>query len=54
MVKVGYENEKLIVNILSNSFDVNQGVNYIVQQDEKRPERINNEQGIKAQKPPCQ
>jgi len=40
MKKVDYCDKKLIVNILSNSFDSNQSVNYIVKQDKKRVKRI--------------
>lgn len=41
MVKAQYTDKKLVIDILTLSFDTNQSVNYIVQQDEKRLERIN-------------
>lgn len=40
MVKANYEQKDLIVDILSKSFDTNQSVNYIVQQDKLRDKRI--------------
>lgn len=35
-----YVDKNRVIEILARSFDKNQSVNYIVQQDEKRPERI--------------
>ena len=40
MTKAAYSNKSLVVDILTKSFDDNQSVNYIVQQDEKRLERV--------------
>jgi len=40
MIKVKSDDKKLIIDILSRSFDDNQSVNYIVKQDEKRIRRI--------------
>ncbi|MHB1178809.1 MAG: GNAT family N-acetyltransferase [Daejeonella sp.] len=40
MVKADYSDKKLIVDILASSFESNQSVNYIVQQDEKLLQRI--------------
>lgn len=40
MVKAAYSDKPLIVEILTNSFDDNKSVNYIVQQDAKRIVRI--------------
>lgn len=40
MKKAEYTDKSLVVNILTKSFDDNQSVNYIVQQDSKRPQRI--------------
>lgn len=40
MTKAAYSQKDLVIDILSKSFDDNQSVNYIVKQDEKRPERI--------------
>lgn len=40
MIKAGRKDKRLILDILSNSFDENQSVNYIVTQDEHRKVRI--------------
>lgn len=40
MEKAKYNDKELIVDILTNSFDTNQSVNYIVKQDEKRLKRV--------------
>ena len=40
MIKAENDDKDLVVGILTKSFDTNQSVNYIVQQDEKRSERI--------------
>lgn len=40
MTVADYKDKNLVVKILANSFYTNQSVNYIVQQDEKRLERI--------------
>ncbi len=42
MIKATYSDKKLIVDILSTSFNDNKSVNYIVLQDEKRVQRIRN------------
>lgn len=40
MTRANRTDKNLVVDILTKSFDDNQSVNYIVQQDSKRPERI--------------
>jgi ribosomal protein S18 acetylase RimI-like enzyme len=40
MIKAGRNDKPLVIDILSNSFEDNQSVNYIVKQDSKRKERI--------------
>lgn len=40
MVKANYPEKELVIDILSESFDANQSVNYIAQQDKKRLKRI--------------
>ena len=40
MTRADRTDKNLVVDILTKSFDDNQSVNYIVQQDSKRPERI--------------
>lgn len=40
MINAEYGDKSLIVDILTNSFDANLSVNYIVQQDKKRLKRI--------------
>lgn len=40
MIVADYKDKNLVVNILTKSFDTNQSVNFIVQQDEKRLGRI--------------
>lgn len=40
MIKTGIEDKDRIVEILSNSFDDNKSVNYIIQQDTNRKQRI--------------
>ncbi|MHB8209562.1 hypothetical protein [Mucilaginibacter sp.] len=40
MIKVTPNDKALVVNILAQSFDDNQSVNYIVKQDSKRIQRI--------------
>lgn len=40
MIRANYKDKKRIVDILTNSFDDNKSVNYIVKQDSKRIDRI--------------
>lgn len=40
MKKADYSHKSLVVNILSKSFDLNQSVNFIVKQDNRRQQRI--------------
>ena len=40
MIKASPNDKALVVNILAQSFDDNQSVNYIVKQDSKRTKRI--------------
>jgi hypothetical protein len=40
MEKAKFEDKELIIDLLVNSFDANQSVNYIVKQDKKRLRRI--------------
>lgn len=40
MIRAGIEDKNRIVDILSNAFDDNKSVNYIIPQDAKRKERI--------------
>lgn len=40
MRKAEYNEKKLVVDILTKSFDTNQSVNYIVKQDDKRAKRV--------------
>ena len=40
MKKAEYNDKDLIVDILTKSFETNQSVNYIVEQDDKRQKRI--------------
>lgn len=40
MINASYEDKDLIIEILTNSFDKNESVNYIAKQDHKRIERI--------------
>ncbi|MBN8833698.1 MAG: GNAT family N-acetyltransferase [Niastella sp. SCN 39-18] len=40
MIKAQYSDKKLAVDILAKSFDANQSVNYIVEQDKKRIQRV--------------
>lgn len=40
MKKAEYKDKRLVVDILTKSFDTNQSVNYIVKQDEKRAQRV--------------
>ncbi|HMO60726.1 MAG: GNAT family N-acetyltransferase [Lacibacter sp.] len=40
MIKAGIEDKNRVVDILSKSFDDNKSVNYIIQQDAKRKQRI--------------
>lgn len=42
MIRAGIEDKNRIVDILSNAFDDNKSVNYIIQQDVKRKQRISN------------
>ena len=42
MIRADYKDKDLIVDILTNSFDDNKSVNYIIKQDRKRVERIRN------------
>lgn len=41
MIKAGSKDKKLIVDILTRSFDTNRSTNYIVKQDTKRVKRLN-------------
>ena len=40
MIKAAYSDKNLVVDILTDSFETNQSVNYIVKQDKKRVNRI--------------
>lgn len=40
MIKAAYNDKNRVVDILTNSFETNQSVNYIVKQDKKRVKRI--------------
>lgn len=40
MIKANYSDKKLIVDILTASFDKNKSVNYVAKQDKKREKRI--------------
>lgn len=40
MIVADYNDKSRVVDILAGSFDTNQSVNYIIQQDEKRAERV--------------
>ena len=40
MIKAAYSDKNLIVGILTDSFETNQSVNYIVKQDKERVKRI--------------
>ena len=40
MIKADYKDRKLVVDILSRSFDDNKSVNYVIKQDGKRKERV--------------
>ncbi len=40
MIKAAYNDKKLVVDILTVSFETNKSVNYIVKQDKKRVKRI--------------
>ena len=40
MIKATYKDKDIVVNILAESFNDNQSVNYIVKQDKKRKQRI--------------
>ncbi|HEY0054715.1 MAG TPA: GNAT family N-acetyltransferase [Pedobacter sp.] len=40
MKKAAYYDKQLIINLLTNSFQTNQSVNYLVQQDKKKTDRI--------------
>ncbi len=40
MIKATYHDKDLVIDILTKSFDTNQSVNYIVQQDSKRAQRV--------------
>jgi hypothetical protein len=40
MIPATFEDKKLIIDILSQSFDTNKSVNYVVKQDSKRKQRI--------------
>ncbi len=40
MIVADYNDKSRVVDILAGSFDANQSVNYIIQQDEKRAERV--------------
>jgi ribosomal protein S18 acetylase RimI-like enzyme len=42
MTRTKYSNKRLIVNILSSSFEDKKSVNYILKQDKKRVDRIKN------------
>jgi GNAT superfamily N-acetyltransferase len=40
MIKANISDQQLVVNILADSFDKNQSVNFIIRQDKKRDKRI--------------
>jgi len=40
MIKATYEDKELVIDILTDSFQTNQSVNYIVKQDSKRIQRV--------------
>lgn len=40
MIRANYPEKELVIDILSGSFDANQSVNYIAQQDKKRLKRV--------------
>ena len=40
MIKATYDDKELIIDILTDSFQTNQSVNYIVKQDSKRIQRV--------------
>ena len=40
MIKADYKDKRLVVDILSHSFDDNKSVNYVIKQDSKRRERL--------------
>ncbi|MCZ4223528.1 GNAT family N-acetyltransferase [Pedobacter rhodius] len=40
MTQATYDDKKLVIDILSQSFDANQSVNYVIHQDNKRIRRI--------------
>jgi ribosomal protein S18 acetylase RimI-like enzyme len=40
MIKATYEDKNLVLDILTESFDTNQSVNYIVKQDRSRAQRV--------------
>jgi hypothetical protein len=40
MIKADYKDKRLVVDILSRSFDDNKSVNYVIKQDGKRKERL--------------
>ncbi|WMJ72378.1 GNAT family N-acetyltransferase [Cytophagaceae bacterium ABcell3] len=40
MVKAAYSDKQLVVDLLSEAFDTNNSVNFIVKQDKKRKERV--------------
>ena len=42
MISASYNDKQLVVDILSTSFNENKSVNYIVQQDKKRIQRLKN------------
>lgn len=42
MIRADYTDKELVVDILTNSFDDNRSVNYIVRNDKRRAERIRN------------
>ncbi len=42
MIRADYKDKELIVDILTNSFNDNKSVNYIIKQDDKRLQRIRN------------
>ena len=42
MIKASYTDKSILLDILCDSFDTNNSVNYVVKQDEKRKQRIRN------------
>lgn len=40
MIKANYADKRIVMDILCDSFDTNNSVNYVIRQDDKRKERI--------------